>query len=255
MYVRCSLLALLVCSAVAQTPPKANVTVMVPMRDGVRLATLINFPASYKPGISKHTTVLDRSPYGPDFIAPLAEQFLSQGHVAIRQMIRGTNASEGNFELWHDCVDDGYDAIEWIVSQPWSDGRVFVCGTSADAIDAQAQMPSPHPAIKAQYLQFGGTNGWDNFFPGGAFRLAFIETWVSNNVPYNVTGEITAVALHEGPGSWWDMLNSTDGDAFFGSVTWPTISASGWYDIILKVGVVCAESHGQNQILNAVVCC
>lgn len=221
----------------------ANVTVYVPMRDGVELLTLINWPPGFDPSNAsaaapRLTSVLDRSPYGPDFIAPLADQLsLALNHVGIRQMVRGTNASGGVFELWHDCASDGFDTISWIVAQNWSNGIVYECGTSADGIDSLAQDPAPHPALAAQFMQYGGTRGWENFFPGGAYREAFIETWIKNNVPANVSGEILAIATNEGPGPWWDMLNSSDGAAFFGAVAWPTISSSGWYDIILRGGL------------------
>ena len=208
-----------------------NVTTFVAMRDGTQLFTYVDFPPSLQPGM-RVPTVLDRSPYGPDFIATQADLFLRLGHVAVRQMVRGTNASGGNFDLWHDCVDDGYDTLSWIVAQPWSDGTVMECGTSADGIDAIAQAPAPHPALRAQFVQFGALDGRESFFPGGAFKLAFIETWVNNNVPYNVTGEITAVAEHEGPGPWWDMLNSSL-PTFFDAVAWPVVASSGWYDLIL----------------------
>lgn len=108
---------------------------MVPMRDGVKLHTVVDEPPFF-PADKKVPAVLERSPYGDnqeELIALVAAEAL--GYVAVRQDFRGTGQSEGTFGLWHDSHLDAYDTIEWILQQPWNNGEVFTTGVSADAID------------------------------------------------------------------------------------------------------------------------
>lgn len=106
--------------------------VMVPMRDGVRLATDIYRPRDVK---SRLPIILIRTPYHKtrDIGATIpARVFAERGYVVVVQDVRGKWASEGEFHFLSGKLDrkDGYDTIEWTTSQPWSNGRVGTYGCS-----------------------------------------------------------------------------------------------------------------------------
>jgi putative CocE/NonD family hydrolase len=109
-----------------------EVDVMVPMRDGVKLATDVYRPArDGKPVDEKLPTVLIRTPYGKgDGKSKDAIYFAKHGYVSVVQDTRGRNHSEGVWHWMSDDVPDGFDCAEWIAKQPWSNGRIGMMGTS-----------------------------------------------------------------------------------------------------------------------------
>ena len=104
--------------------------VMVPMRDGVRLATDVYLPA--RPG--PLPAVLVRLPYDKcgryTFMPQCAPYFTERGYAFVVQDVRGKFRSEGETMPFMHEVDDGYDTLEWIVAQSWSDGLVGMFGDS-----------------------------------------------------------------------------------------------------------------------------
>lgn len=107
--------------------------VMIPMRDGVRLATDIYRPAmGAEVAEGRLPTVLERTPYNKergDF-PEKGNYFTRRGYVLAVQDCRGRFKSEGEFYGYRDDPPDGYDTVEWIAKQPWSDGKVGTMGTS-----------------------------------------------------------------------------------------------------------------------------
>src|SRR5205823_2342647 len=102
---------------------------MVPMRDGVRLAIDVYRPAANgAPAPGKFPTILERTPYGKT--AGWATYFVSHGYVAVAQDVRGRFDSEGSWRPLRDDGNDGYDTAKWIGEQPWSDGGIGTVGTS-----------------------------------------------------------------------------------------------------------------------------
>ena len=108
--------------------------VMVPMRDGVRLATDIHRPAiNGVPTPTKFPVILERTPYGKDggpSGAQWAQYFVSRGYIFVAQDVRGRYGSEGNWRPHRDDVNDGYDTVKWIGEQSWCDGNIGSVGTS-----------------------------------------------------------------------------------------------------------------------------
>src|ERR1700694_3774773 len=105
--------------------------VMLPMRDGVRLATDVYRPA--RDGVlaeGKFPTILCRTSYDKSAqrYVDIADYFTPRGYVVALQDLRGRFDSEGFGEYFHvvnvNEGDDGYYTVEWIASQPWSNGRV-----------------------------------------------------------------------------------------------------------------------------------
>ncbi|MGI9822915.1 CocE/NonD family hydrolase [Agromyces sp. Marseille-Q5079] len=135
---------------------------MVRMRDGVRLATDVYLPGMpEEPDASPGDTVLIRLPYDKSgtytYIPLIAEYFAARGYRVVAQDVRGKFRSEGDALLFVNEADDGYDTIEWIVNQPWSNGRVAMWGDSYYGFTQWAAASSQHPALKAIAPRVTGT--------------------------------------------------------------------------------------------------
>ena len=120
--------------------------VMVPMRDGVRLATDLYFPARD----GKFPAVMERTPYNKDGAGgSWARWFAARGYVAVVQDTRGRYSSEGVWHMLTDDAADGFDTAAWIVKQPWSDGGFGTVGTSYPGGTQHALALSNPPGLKA----------------------------------------------------------------------------------------------------------
>jgi hypothetical protein len=100
--------------------------VMARMRDGKKLATDVYKPAA----AGKFPVILVRTPYGKDMSELKAKFYARRGYVFAVQDCRGRFASEGRWNPFFDEPADGYDTVEWLAAQPWSNGRVGMIGGS-----------------------------------------------------------------------------------------------------------------------------
>ncbi|MGH9668086.1 MAG: CocE/NonD family hydrolase, partial [Bryobacteraceae bacterium] len=100
-------------------------TDIVPLRDGVRLATDVYQPArGGKAAPGRFPVLVCRTPYNKAGIRGQAIYLAQRGYVVLAQDVRGRFASEGSFYAFVNEGKDGYDTIEWAALQPWSNGRV-----------------------------------------------------------------------------------------------------------------------------------
>ncbi len=108
--------------------------VMVEMRDGVRLATDLYLPAAGEiPVNGPLPAVLLRTPYNKDEFEEthgLNTWFARHGYVAVAQDCRGCFKSEGEVNYLFPEAEDGFDTLQWIDQQPWTNGKVGTWGTS-----------------------------------------------------------------------------------------------------------------------------
>ena len=157
--------------------------VMIPMRDGIRLATDVYRPAFEGVVVEEPLPVLlQRTPYGKTGrgLVERATYFVERGYVVVLQDTRGRYRSQGVFSKYHDFdAPDGYDTIEWIASLPYSSGDVGMFGTSYGAhtqADA-AKMNPPH--LKTLLLNHGGISSpWAHKVRNhGAFELGQQLGW------------------------------------------------------------------------------
>jgi hypothetical protein len=163
--------------------------VMMPMRDGVRLATDI-----YRPkGAGKVPTIFVRTPYNFNFwdVANgvpanmnTALTAVKRGYAYIVQNERGHYFSEGNYDILG-TRNDGVDAMAWIAKQPWSNGKLGTTGCSSTAEWQMGVAGMSPPAFAAMNVQgFGAGVGrvkpyfeQGNWYRGGAMQMLFI-TWI-----------------------------------------------------------------------------
>ena len=168
-------------------------TVLVPMRDGIRLATDIYLPAEG----SAFPVVLERTPYGrhltsrseitaadrePISRAELAACFTAHGYAVVFQDTRGRYGSEGRFVKYLSDAEDGYDTCAWLQGQSWCDGRICTMGLSYAAHTQAALGCLDAPGVMAQVLDCGGfSNAWrSGIRQSGAFELKQ-ATWAFRN--------------------------------------------------------------------------
>ncbi len=187
--------------------------VMVPMRDGTKLYTVILYPK----GLTNAPIVLTRTPYdaksratrmdSPSILStlPLAdEMFVKGGYIRVYQDVRGKYGSEGEYVVTRpvigplnptkvDHVTDAYDTIDWLVNKanlPESNGRVGMIGSSYEGFTVVMALLNPHPALKAAVPESPMIDGWmgDDWFHYGAFRLANIA-WLGGQTGYKGAGK------------------------------------------------------------------
>ena len=161
--------------------------VMMPMRDGVRLATDVYRPRN----AAKVPTIFVRTPYNfnywdvdnavpRDMTAALTA--VRRGYAYVIQNERGHFFSEGHYDILGPPVTDGQDALDWISRQPWSNGKIGTTGCSSTAEYQMAIAATGHPAYAAMNVQgFGAGVGrvgpyfeQGNWYRGGAIQMLFI---------------------------------------------------------------------------------
>ena len=166
---------------------------MVPMRDGVKLYTVIVF----RKGTRNGPILLSRTPYNAarttsrmpstrivDILPLMDKEFVEDGYIRVYQDVRGRDGSEGTYvvarpirgPLNDSAVDhstDAWDTIDWLVKNvPESNGKVGITGSSYVGFTALVATIDPHPALKASVPQSPMVDGWigDDWFHNGAFR-------------------------------------------------------------------------------------
>jgi putative CocE/NonD family hydrolase len=197
--------------------------VMVPMRDGVKLHTVILLPRNAR----RAPILLTRTPYNADeqtshnpssrmesaltgYDNP-ADVVVEGGYIRVVQDVRGKYGSEGSYVMNRplagsqynptnvDDSTDAYDTIDWLVKHvPESNGRVGILGISYDGFTPLMALVNPHPALKVAVPQHPMVDGWmgDDWFHNGAFR--------QQNMPYIYEQEGT----RSNSAKWW--IDTTD---------------------------------------------
>lgn len=151
---------------------------LVPLRDGVSLAA-----ALFRVEGDPRPTLLLRTPYGIDstqgFLIPDTVALLNAGYNLAWVGVRGTSGSEGTLSGVEQEVDDGYDTVEWVIRQPWSDGTVGTYGSSYVGVTQWAVAASRHPAVKALAPAVSSMNWYRAplYYPGGALTLSVAAGW------------------------------------------------------------------------------
>ena len=161
---------------------------MIPMRDGVRLATDVYYPRVADGPVP---TIFVRTPYNfnwwdvrlgtPRDMSAVLDA-VRRGYAYVQQNERGHFFSEGNWDILGPPLTDGEDALSWIADQPWSNGKVGLVGCSSTAEWQMAVASRGHPALAALNPQgFGAGVGrvgdWyeqGNWYRGGAIQMLFI---------------------------------------------------------------------------------
>jgi putative CocE/NonD family hydrolase len=171
--IRCVLLSLLVLGGLlAQGLPVR--TVMVPMRDGVRLGTDVYLPKAE----GKFPVLLTRTPYNKAGSAAAVAPFVAAGYAVVVQDVRGRYQSEGSWVPVRDDPNDGFDTAKWIGAQPWCDGGIGTFGSSYGGATQHALAIAGAPFVKALIPRNAMSNfGRYGLRHNGAFELRWLN-WV-----------------------------------------------------------------------------
>jgi len=138
----------------------------VPMRDGVELATDVYRPANgTTPVLGTFPTIVERTCYDRTRVdlGLTARYFASRGYNFVLQDVRGRYGSDGDFFFFFNPQpegQDGFDCVEWIAAQPWSDGKVGTTGLSFTGSNQQALALEQPPHLTTQVILDAGYNYW-----------------------------------------------------------------------------------------------
>ncbi|MFD2058439.1 CocE/NonD family hydrolase [Mesorhizobium calcicola] len=236
--------------------------VRIPMSDGIGLYADIYRPNGMRgplPTILIRTQY-DKAPYrqrGLNTRPGVAYMFAGQGFAVVAQDIRGRHRSEGVFHIAESDVDDGYDTVAWIASQPWSNGKVGGFGCSALGITQVMMSQRRPPALAAIIPQAPAGSARNNPFDtmrNGVPRIGWTFQWfresanqgpqILNAIDYGDfldTLPLADMAERAGgaPNDWCDWVTHEPGDPywrrlpFFDETSRPDVPAlwvNSWHD-------------------------
>jgi putative CocE/NonD family hydrolase len=231
-------------------------TTQVPMRDGIRLATDIYSDSSQTRG----PVVLTRTPYDRTRQKATAERWVKAGYIFVAQDCRGKFASEGVMSPYNGEGQDGYDTLEWITHQAWSNGRVAMTGASyVGGVQWQAAVENP-PGLVALAPTATWSSFYRNIYLGGSVRLALIASWLAGNAPKPADAQprdlgeaylrfpltdvdeaigwsipwLDAFLAHPEPNGFWTRLDLTPR---LPSLQLPALHVVGYYDYFSRESV------------------
>ncbi len=216
---------------------------MIPMRDGVKLHTIILVPR----GAANAPMILERTPYDAStFLTgnsphlrnrlwPGDRDWADNGYIMVEQDIRGKYGSEGDYIMTRppigglnptrtDDTTDAYDTIDWLVKHtPESNGRVGMIGSSYDGWTVVMALLGPHPALKVAAPESPMIDGWigDDWFHYGAFRQVNLDYFTEQT---SKKGKGEGVP-REGGDDYQEMLDAGSAGAYaqehgFGQLPW-----------------------------------
>jgi putative CocE/NonD family hydrolase len=243
--------------------------IMVPMRDGVRLATDV-----YRlDGAAPAPVLVARTPYNKDGIIAGGDTFdvlraVQAGYPVVVQDVRGRYASEGTFNPHVQETADGLDAFAWAAAQPWSSGVIGTFGGSY--LGATQWLPAREnpPALRAMAPAITFSDSYEGCSYQGGAKVLHDLRWVVANIvpaeiarrvargeqppesrrPLDVDAALTELPLashphireyasfyldwltHCTPGDYWQASAPNVG---YEQITAPALNISGWYDIFL----------------------
>ncbi len=176
------------------------------MPDGVKIAVDVYLPDGIEPG-QKIPTILHQTRYWRaieyrwlislfkddrprGIIGNYAERFLQHGYAWVDVDVRGSGASFGTRPVAYspEEIKDGAEIVDWIIAQPWSNGKVGAMGISYSGGTAEMLLVNQHPAVKAVAPMFSGFDLYSEIaFPGGIHLTWFTETWsqINNRLDHN----------------------------------------------------------------------
>ena len=225
----------------AMAQPKPTEHVLMPMADGVKLATDYYLPEKGDP---PYPVILMRSTYGRT--GGGIEGFLAQGYAVVVQDVRGMGMSEGEKNVfyadgWRPGLTDGADTVAWIKAQEWCNGKIGTHGGSALAM-TQILLAPVTKDVSAQSLDAGPSSFYhDTIYHGGVFLKNLVEGWLTLIGQPHI---IDVYKNHPYYDEYWRYYNSIEQVE---AITSPALFVNGWYDIFQQGTLnafMAREEHG-----------
>ena len=243
-------------SIAAQTDVRQRFGISTPMRDGVELVSDLWLPGEE----GRYPTVLVRTPYlkAKARWVTLGHAFARKGYAFIVQDGRGRGDSQGEFGFFFTDAEDGYDTIDWIAQQGWSNGRVGMMGGSYRATVQWLAAREGARNLTCMFPQAAAARYFDEIpYTGGAFRMEWAIGWIngtSGRIGQNenlvltdrdavfahrplitmdsVMGRVMPLyrdfLRHSTEDPYWDRILFDDED--FQGIDIPALTVTGWFD-------------------------
>lgn len=257
-------------------------SVMIPVRDGVLLATDLYFPSEK---LTTYPVVLIRTPYNKQLLKEYGEYYSNKGYVTAIQDVRGKYASEGAWIPYKSEGQDGYDVIEWLANQDWSNGKIgMVGGSYSGSVQLAAAIEKP-PHLVTIIPNITPATPFNNTpYENGVFALGSNIRWT--DIVYNdITGEemsrkfqevfrknwyqelnylpvinLDEKVINSNVDFWSDWVINEPEDKYFDSIDYlnkldsvaiPVFIQSGWFDVANRGSKLLYDrlaSRGKNNI-------
>lgn len=246
------------CQKSADKSLNADLSLMVPMSDGIKLETEIWLPEK----TGRFPVILTRG-YGTGSALD-ARRFTQAGYVYVGQSARGHAGSQGKMKRFFTDADDGYDTLDWIVKQPWSNGDIAMYGKSFWAATQWLLAVKQHPNLKAIIPQNINADLWQcSYRCNGALTLGMSATgraydhaskdkirsfgWdrLFRHLPLKTLNEVAGAHVdRESVQLWQDYIEHDHFDEYWSSISIrgdggddkykkidiPVLLMGGWYD-------------------------
>ncbi len=250
---------LFVASAFADDPVDLEWGVKIPMRDGVHLNATVYRPHGHKDALP---VIFTLTPYIGDSYIDRATYFSRNGYIYALVDVRGRGNSEGRFEPFANDGRDGYDIVEWIAKQPWSNGKVAMWGGSYAGFDQWSTLKefpphlttivpaaAAHPAVDfpffhnvftsyvIQWLTYtSGVTGNTNMFGDSGFWKSKFADLYMKHLPFQqldgVVGNSSTVFSkwldHPMTDAYWSAMVPAPDD--YKRISIPILTITGHYD-------------------------
>ncbi len=219
-----------------------TVPYMVPMRDGIKLATDVHIPRDINQSLP---IILSRTPYNKNGINPAG--LVRNGYIVVSQDTRGFYESEGDkgFPFAMDQVD-GHDTLLWLEKQPWSNEKVGTWGGSAVGITQYLMAPDAPSSLKCQNPVVGSADLYNVAFEGGELRELIIPWMQANGYSQDT---IDTLIQNSHLSSVWDPVRIDD---TFNKVNTAAFHFGGWYDIFAQDTINAFKGYQYNGGSNAI---
>lgn len=214
------------------------------MRDGTKLAANVFLPEGKGPW----PVILTRTPYlkdGPMYASPAgAKRFTDAGYAYVVQDVRGKGHSGGFYEAFAPDIEDGYDSVEAIAREPWSNGKLGITGGSAMGITSNLAAAAQPPHLKAAFIIVAPNETIRTSFLGGVPQDKDLVGWLK------AQGTAPDVIARKQNGSTRNLMSDRvaggpSKDIQYISI--PIWNVGGWYDIFNTGSVenfVTLQNHG-----------
>lgn len=197
----------------------------VAMRDGVELATDVHLPE----GDGPWPCVLMRTPYGKNGRRNNATRFTDAGFAFVAQDCRGRHASAGSYRPFKDDHLDGYDTVEWVAAQSWSNGKVGMLGGSAVGMTTNLAATQTPPHLVCGFVTVAPASARrQTVYMGGVYRKELNDGWLTgmNAIPW-----IKDSVSNPAGSDYWDWREIPD---FHHRMSIPMCNVGGWFDIFAQ---------------------
>jgi uncharacterized protein len=231
-------------AAAAGMPPAPptvapSMEIFTTMRDGVKLAANVYLPVGKGPW----PVILTRTPYLKDgrMFGGGAKRYTDAGYAYVLQDVRGKGHSQGFYEAFVPDIADGYDTVEGLATQPWSNGKIGITGASAMGITSNLAAIAAPPHLKAAYIIVAPNETFTTSFLGGVPKDKDTTGWMKMQgisdatIATSLAGSTRSVFTDRaGPGQELKYVDI------------PIWNVGGWYDIF-NTGTVYNFEYLQNH--------